>query len=37
MGAARRIATNELRSADSAGAERAYALACAVSRVAPNW
>ncbi len=37
MGAILRIATNELRSSDQGGAERAYALASAISRFAPNW
>jgi geranylgeranyl reductase family protein len=37
MGAILRIATNELRSENRGGAERAYALASAISRFAPNW
>jgi len=37
MGAILRIATNEMRSADRGGAERAYALASTISRFAPNW
>lgn len=37
MGAALRIATNELRSNDAGGAERAYRLAQIVSRFAPSW
>ncbi|BAN00711.1 NAD(P)/FAD-dependent oxidoreductase [Ilumatobacter coccineus] len=37
MGAAMRIATNELRSDDAGGAERAYRLAQVVSRFAPSW
>jgi len=38
MGAALRIATNELRSGPSAGgAERAYAVANTVARFAPSW
>lgn len=35
--AALRIATNELRSDRPGGAERAYALASAISKFAPNW
>lgn len=37
MGAALRITANELRSNKRGGAERAYALASAISRFAPNW
>jgi flavin-dependent dehydrogenase len=36
-GAALRIATNELRDGRPGGAERAYALANAVSKFAPSW
>lgn len=36
-GAALRIATNELRDGHAGGAERAYALASAVSKFAPRW
>ncbi len=36
-GAVLRIATNELRDGHPGGAERAYALASAISRFAPNW
>ena len=36
-GAALRIATNELRDGRVGGAERAYALASAVSKFAPRW
>ena len=37
MGAILRIATDEMRTEEQAGAERAYALATKVSRFAPNW
>jgi geranylgeranyl reductase family protein len=37
MGAILRIAANEMRTEQSGGAERAYALATAISRFAPNW
>jgi flavin-dependent dehydrogenase len=37
MGAALRIATNELRSDDPGGAERAYRLAHVTARFAPSW
>ncbi len=37
MGGILRIATNELRPDGRGGAERAYALASAASRLAPNW
>lgn len=36
-GAALRIATNELRDDHRGGAERAYAVASAISKFAPNW
>lgn len=36
-GAALRVATNELRADDPAGAERAYAVARAISKLAPAW
>lgn len=36
-GSVLRIATNELRSDERGGAERAYALASTISRFAPNW
>ena len=36
-GAALRIATNELRADQRGGAERAYAVASAISKFAPNW
>jgi hypothetical protein len=36
-GAALRIATNELRGEGSGGAERAYALAGTVAKLAPAW
>ncbi len=36
-GAALRVATNELRDEGAAGAERAYALARAISKLAPAW
>ena len=32
-----RIATNELRDGHPGGAERAYALASAISKFAPSW
>ena len=37
MGAALRLATNELRDDDRGGAERAYALARVITRFAPSW
>jgi geranylgeranyl reductase family protein len=37
MGGMLRIAGNELRSVDSGGTERAYAIAAAVSKLAPSW
>lgn len=37
MGAALRIATNELREVDGAGAERAYRLASVMAKFAPSW
>jgi geranylgeranyl reductase family protein len=37
MGAALRIATNELRDGESGGAERAYRLASIIARFAPSW
>ena len=37
IGAALRIATNELRDSDPGGAERAYRLASIVARFAPSW
>lgn len=37
MGAALRIASNELRVVDPGGAERAYRLARVISRFAPSW
>jgi geranylgeranyl reductase family protein len=37
MGAALRIATNELRDGESGGAERAYRLATVIARFAPSW
>ena len=37
MGAALRIATNELRDGESGGAERAYRLATVLTRFAPSW
>lgn len=37
MGAALRIATNELREGESGGAERAYRAAALVARFAPSW
>ena len=37
MGAILRIAANEMRTEQSGGAERAYALATAITRFAPNW
>lgn len=36
-GAALRIATNELRSGDPGGAERAYGVAATISKFAPRW
>jgi hypothetical protein len=36
-GAALRIATNALRDDRRGGAERAYAVASAVAKFAPNW
>jgi hypothetical protein len=32
-----RLAGNELRSVDPGGAERAYAIAAALSKLAPSW
>lgn len=37
MGAAVRIATNELRDGEAGGAERAYRLAAIIARFAPSW
>jgi len=37
MGAALRIATNELRAGETGGAERAYRLAAIIARFAPSW
>lgn len=37
MGGMLRIAGNELRSVDSGGTERVYALAAALSKLAPSW
>jgi flavin-dependent dehydrogenase len=37
MGAAVRIATNEMREGETGGAERAYRLATVVTRFAPSW
>jgi flavin-dependent dehydrogenase len=37
MGAVLRIAANELRDQRPGGAERAYAIANAISKFAPNW
>lgn len=37
MGAALRIATNELRHGETGGAERAYRLATVATRFAPSW
>ncbi len=37
MGAALRIATNELRDGETGGAERAYRLATVLTRFAPSW
>jgi flavin-dependent dehydrogenase len=37
MGAALRIATGELRADGAGAAERAYATAAALSKLAPNW
>ncbi len=37
MGAALRIATNELRDGETGGAERAYRLATVIARFAPSW
>ena len=37
MGSALRIATRQLRSDDAGAAERTYALAAALSKLAPNW
>jgi flavin-dependent dehydrogenase len=37
MGAALRIATNELRDGEAGGAERAYRLATVIARFAPSW
>ena len=36
-GAALRIATGELRADGAGSAERAYATAAALSKLAPNW
>lgn len=37
MGAALRLATNELRETDRGGAERAYRLASVIAKFAPSW
>ncbi|WP_040491800.1 NAD(P)/FAD-dependent oxidoreductase [Ilumatobacter nonamiensis] len=37
MGAALRIATNELRDGETGGAERAYRIAALIARFAPSW